>query len=417
MKTLRGKKVLVVGLARSGIAAVALLKSCGALVSVTEKNKTPALDEIASRMMREGVEVESGSHSRSFVEGRDLVVISPGVSSCAEPVVWAQALGIEVISEIELAASLCPANIIAITGTNGKTTTSTLVGEIVKASGKKAFVLGNIGTPFSSAISEIRKEDYVSLEVSSFQLETIRTFHPKIAVILNLTPDHLDRYKTLDEYLAAKKRIYMNQDASDFLVLNYGDTLLRAAGEAKSRIVFFNKEAEEQAFDQNQMAVLAVARCLGIKREVCEEVFKRFKGVEHRMEFVRDLNGVAFINDSKATNIDSTVWALKNIKKPAILIAGGRDKGSDFASIKGLVKDKVREVVLVGEASERIAEAWRGVLPVERVKTFPEAVESAYRRAKPGEMVLFSPMCKSFDLFTDYEHRGRTFKDLVNKLV
>lgn len=406
------------GLARSGITAAKLLKSRGASVSVTEKNKTHALDEIASAMMREGIEVETGQHSRSFVEGRDLVVISPGVRPDAEPVVWAQALGIEAISEIELAASLCPAPVIAITGTNGKTTTTTLVGEIIKAAGKRAFVLGNIGTPFSSAIPEIGAKDYVSLEVSSFQLETIQTFHPKVAVILNLTPDHLDRYKTMDEYLSAKKRIYRNQDAADFLVLNYGDTLLRAAaGEAKSQVVFFNKEREEQAFDQNQMAVLAVARCLGIERGVCEEVFKNFKGVEHRMEFVRDLSGIEFINDSKATNIDSTVWALKNIKKPAILIAGGRDKGSDFASIKGLLKEKIREAVLVGEASDRIAEAWRGILPIKRVQTFPEAVESAYRLAKPGEMVLFSPMCKSFDLFTDYEHRGRTFKELVNKLV
>ncbi len=209
----------------------------------------------------------------------------------------------------------------------------------------------------------------------------------------------------------------MNQDKNDFLVLNYGDEALRIlAAEAKSKVLFFNKESSEKEFDQNQMAVLAVAKALGIDRKVCLEVFKDFKGVEHRLEFVRNLKGIDFVNDSKATNIDSTIWALRNIKKPAVLIAGGRDKGSDFASIRGLVKEKIREVVLVGEANERIAAAWDKLLPISQVKTFQEAVAVAYSKAKSGEIVLFSPMCKSFDMFTDYEHRGRTFKELVNQL-
>ncbi|MFH0941329.1 MAG: UDP-N-acetylmuramoyl-L-alanine--D-glutamate ligase [Candidatus Omnitrophota bacterium] len=417
MKSYKNLKVTVVGLARSGMAAARLLKESGALVSLTEKNNTPVLEKLAVQLKAEGIGVELGSHSRSFVEGRDFIVISPGVRPDADPVKWARESGIEVISEIELAFSFCQAPVIAITGTNGKTTTATLIGEVVKAAGVKAHVLGNIGTPFSSAVLSIRKEDIVSLEVSSFQLEAIKDFRPKIAVILNLTPDHLDRYKTVAEYLDAKKRIYMNQDKDDFLILNYGDNALRkTAAEAKSKVVFFNKEEWEKDFDQNQMSVLAVAEALGIKRSVCLEVFKKFKGVEHRMEFVRELRGVEFINDSKATNIDSTVWALKNIRKPAVLIAGGRDKGSDFASIKDLVKNKVREVVLAGEASGRIAAAWDGVVPICRVKTFPEAVKAAYQKARPGEMVLFSPMCKSFDMFTDYEHRGRVFKEIVGKL-
>jgi UDP-N-acetylmuramoylalanine--D-glutamate ligase len=420
MKSYKNLKVTVVGLARSGMAGARLLKKSGASVSLTEKNNTPALEKLAAQLKAEGIDVELGPHSRSFVEGRDLIVISPGVRLDADPVKWAKELNIEVISEIELASSLCPAPIIAITGTNGKTTTTTLVGEVIKAAGKKAFCMGNIGTPFSSAVLSIRKEDVVSLEVSSFQLETIKDFKPKIAVILNITPDHLDRYKTVAEYLDAKKRIYMNQTKDDWLILNYGDDVLRKiASEAQSRVLFFNKDASEAgegSFNKNELAVLAVAKALGIERAVCLEVFKNFKGVEHRMEFVRDIGGIEFINDSKATNIDSTAWALTNIRKPAVLIAGGRDKGSDFASIKDLVKDKVREVVLAGEASGRIAAAWEGVVPICRVETFHEAVTAAYRKARPGDMVIFSPMCKSFDMFTDYEHRGRVFKEIVWKL-
>ncbi|OIO35667.1 MAG: UDP-N-acetylmuramoylalanine--D-glutamate ligase [Candidatus Omnitrophica bacterium CG1_02_44_16] len=418
MKSYKNLKITVVGLARSGMAAARLLKRSGASVSITEKKNTPALEKLSTQLKTEGIGVELGAHSRSFIEGRDLIVISPGVRLDADPVKWAKGSNIEVISEIELSFSLCPAPVIAITGTNGKTTTTTLVGEVIKACGKKVFVLGNIGTPFSSAVLSMRGDDLVSLEVSSFQLEAIKDFKPKIAVILNLTPDHLDRYRDVDEYLEAKKRIYMNQEKDDILILNYGDNALRKiAEEAKPKVEFFNKEEWEKDLDQNQMAVLAVAEALGIKRSVCAQVFKKFKGVEHRMEFVRDIGGIEFINDSKATNIDSTIWALTNIRKPAVLIAGGRDKGSDFASIRALVKDKVREAVLVGEASERIAAAWDGVVPIYRVETFHEAVTAAYKRARPGEMVLFSPMCKSFDMFTDYEHRGRVFKELVNKFT
>ncbi len=413
----KGKKVTVVGMARSGIAASRLLKRLGADVTLTDKNDSPQLKDLAAKLKEEGIGVELGTHCRSSFEGRDLVVISPGVPLSAEPVKWAKDSRIEVISEIELASSVCPAPIIAITGTNGKTTTTTLVGEVIRQAGHKAYILGNIGAPFSSEVLNIRREDFVSLEISSFQLETIKNFHPKIAVILNLTPDHLDRYKDVPEYLEAKKRIFMNQDKKDWLIFNYGDEALRGiAPKDGPRVLFFNQSANEGTFNQNQLAVLVVAKALGIDRTVCLEVFKNFKGVEHRMEFVRELRGVEFINDSKATNIDSTIWALKNIAKPAVLIAGGRDKGSDFSSINELVRDKVKFAVLVGESSARIASAWDGVLPLKQVQTFKEAVESAFAKADSGDCVLFSPMCKSFDMFTDYEHRGRTFKELVHQL-
>ena len=418
MTSYKNKKVTVVGLARSGLAVARLLKSLGAHVCVTEQNQSASLSNFAEELKKEGIKVELGQHSRSFIEGQDLVVISPGVPSGASPCLWAKEYGIEVIGEIEAAASVCCAPIIAITGTNGKTTTTTLVGEILKAAGYRAYILGNIGQPFSQYVLSIPPEDFVSLEVSSFQLETIKNFHPKVAVILNLTPDHLDRYKDAHEYFEAKKRIFINQDKTDWLILNYSDDALRKmATQTKSQVLFFNKDPLEKDFNPNQLAVLAVAKALGIPRNICVEVFKNFKGVEHRMEFVRMLNDIEFINDSKATNIDSTIWALQNIKKHAVLVAGGRDKGSDFGSILRLVKEKVKYAVLVGEASERIAQSWQGVLPTTIVKTFPEAVTLAYQKASPGEVVLFSPMCKSFDMFTDYEHRGRTFKELVKKLT
>ncbi len=413
----KNKKITVVGLARSGESVARLLSDNGASVSITEKNNSRELKDKAAELRSKGIESELGGHTSSFIEGRDMVVISPGVRLDSDPVLWAKTYGIDVVSEIEIAYELCPAPVIAITGTNGKTTTTTLVGEIIKASGKRAHVVGNIGVSFSSAVPAIKKDDVVVLEVSSFQLEAIKNFRPRVAVILNITPDHMDRYGSLQEYIDAKKRIFANQGRGDFLVLNYGDEFLRnIAPESGPSIIFFNRDNKDCGLNQNQMAAMAVAEVLGIKRDVCIGVFDNFKGVEHRMEFVRVINGIEFVNDSKATNIDSTVWALKNIKKPAVLIAGGRDKGSDFTSIRELVREKIREVVLVGEAADKIASAWQGLLPLQKSETFSEAVESAYHKAKSGEIVLLSPMCKSFDMFSDYEHRGRTFKDIVSRL-
>ncbi|MDD5019376.1 MAG: Mur ligase family protein [Candidatus Omnitrophica bacterium] len=417
MISYRDKKVTVVGLARSGAAAARLLNHLGARVTVTEEKHSPQLDRLAGELCREGIEVELGGHRRSVIADRDLVVLSPGVRMDAVPVAVARELGIEVVSELELAWTVCPATVIAITGTNGKTTTTTLVGEVLKKSGRRVFVLGNIGTPFCAHVLEMKAGDVVSLEVSSFQLEAIRSFRPHVAVLLNLTPDHLDRYRGVPEYLEAKKRIYMNQGREDWLILNETDDVLKSLErQAPSRVIFFGKTPQDAVFNQNQQAVLAVAGAIGVDRGTCLEVFRDFKGVEHRMELVRDFDGVEYINDSKATNIDSTMWALRNVTKPVVLIAGGRDKGSDFSSLGNLVKQKVRCVVLVGEASDRIASAWKDVVPLERVARFEDAVSRARQLAQKGECVLFSPMCKSFDMFTDYEHRGRTFKELVGRL-
>jgi len=417
MRSYRGKRVTVIGCARSGAAAALLLERLGARVFVTEAATSAAIEERFAALAADGIEGEMGGHTERALEAADLAVLSPGVPLDAAPVRWALRRGIDVISEIELAASVCPAPIIAVSGTNGKTTTTTLIGLVLRARGRRAHILGNIGVPFSLCADEIRPEDYVCLEVSSFQLEAIRTFRPRVAVILNITPDHLDRYPDMEAYVEAKKRITMNQGPEDWLVLNHADPRLRAlAGATRAAVAFFNEGPQEARFNENQMAVLAVARCLGIPPETCEQVFADFKGVEHRLEFVRTVNGVDFINDSKATNIESTVWALQNTARPAVLIAGGRDKGSDFSRLIPLVRGKVKAVVVVGEAAERIAAAWEGVMPIQRAASFEEAVSAAFRQARSGDCVLFSPMCKSFDMFTDYEHRGRTFKDLVAQL-
>lgn len=418
MNLFRGKKITVVGLGRSGLSAAKLLKIKEAQVSVTEGARSLDLEAAAQQLKVLGVDVELGVHSRRFIEGRDMIVVSPGVRYDALPCLRAREMGIEIISEIELAFLCCPATIIAITGTNGKTTTTTLVSKIINASGAKAYCVGNIGTPFAQEVLGMNQGDFVSLEVSSFQLEKIKKFHPKVAVILNVTPDHMDRYADMEEYRGAKERIFMNQSSEDWLIVNGGDPVLKKmAQKAGSRVVFFDRSEYSKEFNQNQLAVLAVAKVLGIKEDVVLNVFKDFKGVEHRMEHVGEVEGIEFINDSKATNIDSTIWALHNIKKPAVLIAGGRDKGSDFFSLRELVRQKVKSVVLIGEASERIYQAWEDVLHCQKARGLEEAVKWAYHNAKAGECVLFSPMCKSFDMFTNYEHRGCVFKDIVNRLL
>lgn len=418
MNQFTGKKVTVVGIARSGFAAAALLKKLGADVGVTDL-KNEELQQTAGKQLRSsGINVELGGHTRAFFDGSEFLVVSPGVDPDAEPLKWAKEQGVRIVSEIELASCVCEGTIIATTGTNGKTTTTTLIAEVLKESGFKCRALGNIGTPFSGAALDIKKDEFVSLEVSSFQLENIESFHPKIALILNLTPDHLDRHKSMSGYLNIKKRIFMNQDESDYLILNFRDEMLKgAAQEAKSKVIFFNRAQDPDNFNQNQMAVLAVADVLKLDRSTTVRVLENFKGVEHRMEYVRTKEGVDFINDSKATNIDSSVWALNNIKKPAVLIAGGRDKGSDFTRIRDLIKQKVKFIVLVGESCDRMESAWKGIAPIKKCADYKDAVRLAYAKASSGDCVLLSPMAKSFDLFDNYEHRGRVFKEIVNSLT
>ncbi|MCX5695550.1 MAG: UDP-N-acetylmuramoyl-L-alanine--D-glutamate ligase [Candidatus Omnitrophica bacterium] len=411
----RAKKILVIGFARSGLACANLLYGLGAEVLVTDNQDNASTRRNLNLLKSKDIKVELGRHSRGLVRSKDLVVISPGVPNESLPVLWAKEENIPVISEIELGWSLCPAEVIAITGTNGKTTVTTLIGKILKAAGKKAVTCGNIGKPFCSEIDRLKSGDFVSLEVSSFQLENIDTFKPKISVILNLSRNHLDRYKDMQDYLNAKKRIFKNQDAADFLVLNYDDSVIRAiACETKAKVIYFRKAA---GLNPNQSAVLEVASILGISKDLVRQVFNEFKGVEHRMEEVLEIKGVKFINDSKSTTTEAALWALNNLSVPVVLIAGGREKGNDYNSVLELARKKVKVAILIGEAKEKIKKAFSGEIRLEEAVTLEEAVKKAYNLAVPGDCVLFSPMCKSFDMFSDYEERGRIFKSLVLKIA
>ena len=413
----KGKKVIVAGLARSGLACANLLYDLGADVSVTDNQDNDSTRSRALQLKSKNIKVEMGRHSQDFMIGRDLLVVSPGIPDTALPISWAKQYKIPMISEIELAGALCPATVIAVTGSNGKTTVTTLIGKILEAKGERVFVCGNIGNSFCGEIEKMKMGDFVSLEASSFQLEKIQEFKPKIALILNFTCNHLDRYKDLHEYLAAKKRIFMNQDKSDYLVLNGEDPLVKElAKEAKAKVVYFSRERKPD-LNPNQAAVLAVASILGINKELCLEVFRNFKGIEHRMEYVTEINNITFINDSKATTVDATVWALKNVSSPLILIAGGREKGNDYGIILDLMRQKVKEAVIIGEARKKMKDAFRETVSTSQADTLEEAVRKAFLKARAGDYVLFSPMCKSFDMFSDYEERGRVFKKVVFDLA
>lgn len=409
------KKIIIVGLARSGVACANLLYDLGARVSITDNKDAGSLCVNIELLKSKYIRLELGNHSEEFVKDNELMVISPGVENNAQPVLWAEKYGIPVISEIEFAYMLCPAEIIAVTGSSGKTTVATLIGKIIEASGKKVFVCGNIGKPFSQEVAEMEEGDFVSLEVSSFQLERIKNFKPKIALILNFAKNHLDRHKDMQEYLDAKKRIFMNQDKNDFLVLNSKNKIIKGlANNAKSKIVFFSDKAE---FNPNESAVMVVGSILGIKKDLMIKVFNGFKGIEHRMEYVSEINGVKFINDSKATLAESTMWALQNIDNRIVLICGGRHKGADYGIIKNVASGKIRRVIVIGEAAKIIEEALTPAFTVEYAASLSYAVSRAYSIAEEGDSVLFSPMCSSFDMFKNYEERGRAFKSLVMELT
>jgi len=411
----KNRKVAIVGLARSGLACANLLYSLGAQVKVTDNQDSDSTRLNAAKLKSKDIKLELGKHSQGFLKDRDLLVVSPGVTDKALPLVWAREFRIPVISEIEVGWILCPATIIAVTGTNGKTTVITLIGKILEASGKRVFVCGNIGNPFCSEVGKMEEADFVSLEVSSFQLEKIHTFKPKVSVILNFSFNHLDRHKDMQEYLQAKKRIFMNQDKTDYLVLNQQDPAVKElAKETKARVVYFS---ETQKLNPNQAAVLAVGTIFGADLSVCLKVFRDFKGIEHRLELVAEINNIKFINDSKATTVDSAIWALKNILEPIILIAGGRDKGNDYSLILDLARKKIKKLVLIGEAKRKMQETFGGFLSVTEADSLEDSVRIAYANATSGDCVLLSPMCSSFDMFSNYEERGRMFKRTVLSLI
>ena len=447
MENYKNKNITVVGLGKSGLAAAEFLENLGARVKVTEAKGDVETKTGIQKLRKKNIEFEFGRHRRDFIKGSDLIVASPGVSSGAPPLLWAKKAGIPVIGELELASCFVPCPIIAVTGTNGKTTTATLLGEILKKK-HKVEVAGNIGRPLSALVPNLTGEHLLVLEVSSFQLERIKDFHPKISIILNVTPDHLDRYSDFDDYLLAKKRIFLNQGPGDYAIFPadtpYTESLvkevkcnhmffgaqpgLRPGVFCQDSAIYFNLNGRrEKILDErnirlkgahnreNIMAALAAACILKEDLKTVAEVIKNFSGLEHRMEVVSQIQGVRFVNDSKSTNADSLLKALQSFPR-IILIAGGRDKGADFTPLRNEIEERVSEIILLGEAKEKLKDAWRNTRPIHPVENLEEAVALARKLAKRGEVILLSPGCSSFDMFKNFEERGRAFKEIIHKL-
>ncbi|MDO8603471.1 MAG: UDP-N-acetylmuramoyl-L-alanine--D-glutamate ligase [Candidatus Omnitrophota bacterium] len=419
-------KVIVVGLAKSGVEAARLLASRKDTVFITEFKDDMATRKIAALLVKEGAvkprNIELGCHTGKFIKKADLMVVSPGVRRDAGPIKLAEAGKIPVISELELAYTMCPAPIIAVTGTSGKTTTVTLIGRMLRAGGFDAIVCGNIGNPFSGEIKRIKKDSVVILEVSSFQLELIDKFRPRVSVILNISDNHLDRHKDMNEYVTAKFRIFLNQKRGDTLLLNKNDELLRGvAGIVKGpRMEFFNEYKDfgprHKILNEDFLASLSAASIMGVDDAKMLEVLRDFKGIEHRLEHVANINGVDFVNDSKATTISSVEWALKSLEENIVLIMGGKYKGGDFGLLKPLVEKKVDYIISIGEARPQIKSGLSGVKPIFEASSFSDAVSEGFKKARKGGRVLLSPGCSSFDMFENYKERGKIFKELVNEI-
>jgi UDP-N-acetylmuramoylalanine--D-glutamate ligase len=428
---LKNKRVTVIGAARSGIAVANVVLRLGGFPKISENKEleefTAQLSELTDPAR---VKIEAGGHTQAFIQDSDYVVISPGVRPDAVPLKWARERGIEVMGEVEFAYRLCPCPIVAVTGSNGKTTTSTVIAEILKYAGRGVCLCGNIGSPFSKHVLDLKPTDTVVLEVSSFQLESTVHFKPHVAVWTNFSQNHLDRHKDLEEYFQAKSRIFANQDSRDFAVVNSADPhhrtksdqfllpYTRHKGEGiRSRVIFFDNQIKIAGVDNpNYLAAMQAAHVLDIGEDICLKVFAEFKGVEHRLEFVRELDGVDYINDSKSTTVEAGRWALERAQKPTVMICGGLDKHLNYLPLRSLVAQKVKHMFAIGQASGIMRTTFSEVVPVEICPTLEEAVEAARKAAVGGDSVLFSPMCASFDMFKDYEHRGRCFKEIVNGL-
>ena len=445
---LKGKKVLVVGMARTGIAAVKFLKGKGSLVTTTEVKPKEEMKEAVEALRGMNVSEEWGGHQTETFLKQDLIVASPGVDLNIEPVQKAIQHGVRVISEIELACRFIHVPIIAVTGTNGKTTTTLLIGEMLREDGKKVGVGGNVGEPLILFADGKDQWEVLVVEISSFQLEAIEDFRPRISVLLNITEDHLDRYPSYGDYIEAKVRIFANQNSEDLAILNRDDPIVMQFGEkVKAKKVLFSlkekpgegafsngqtislrlgKKGEEYSLAktplkgihnvENMMASLTAARIFGCSKKSIQTVLDRFKGLEHRLEFVREIEGVRFYNDSKGTNVGSVVKSLLSFPEPVILIAGGKDKNGDLSPLKELIQKRVKHLILIGEAKERMNRELGKLTDTVMAKTMEEAVLLAHQKAKAGEVFLLSPACSSFDMFKDYKERGMVFKEAVKQL-
>jgi UDP-N-acetylmuramoylalanine--D-glutamate ligase len=446
---LNKKKVSVIGAARSGVAVALLLQSQGADVFVSDSSSAEKLQSSISELRSQNIKFEIGKHSDQIYDC-SLMVISPGVPSNASVVLEAQKRGIKVSSELEVGSWLCRSPIVAITGSNGKTTTTTLIGRILGHAKKKHVVAGNIGTAFSSVIMGLVETDVVVLEVSSFQLDHIETFRPKISILLNITPDHMDRYDhSMQKYAASKARVFENQKSDDVLIYNVDDEWTnRVVSQAQCRKIAFSiqRKLTDGAFIENErfvtsldgtkteivdinqifikgkhnlynsMAAVLAGQLLGVTADLLQSTLKTFEGVEHRLEFIRELNNVRYFNDSKATNVDSVWYALQSFKEPIVLLLGGRDKGNDYSRLTELVKKQVKSIIAIGESADTVEKAFRSICAITKTGSIDEAVSTAHSLAQPGDIVLLSPACASFDWFKNYEHRGQVFKELVKNL-
>ena len=442
-----GKKVLVVGLGKSGIAVSKFLKARGASVVATDIKDISDIRGI-EELSGVGITIETGGHSQKSFLSNDLIVVSPGVPLGRLEFDKARENGVEVISEVELASRYITAPIVAITGTNGKSTTTALLGEMLKRSGLRTFVGGNIGTPAIECVMAKEAPEFCVLEVSSFHLEAVSTFRPHVAVLLNVTEDHLDRYSGFADYASTKFRVFANQHPDDVAIVNAADPVITedmgrlsarevpfsSENELEQGIFFngtdivFRSEAAEELYPtgglkisgihniENAMAAIGAARALGAGREAIIEALKSFHGLSHRMEFVRELEGVRYVNDSKATNVGATIKALKGIEGRVVLIAGGRDKGGDYGEMREVLKDKVKLLVVMGEAAERIKASLGSDVELQEAEDLSSALRLASRGATPGDTVLLSPACSSFDMFASYEERGKEFKRLVEAM-
>ncbi|OGX33841.1 MAG: hypothetical protein A3C36_01495 [Omnitrophica WOR_2 bacterium RIFCSPHIGHO2_02_FULL_52_10] len=432
-----GKKVTIIGGKRSGMALARLVTELKGSARISERDGEDGFSrDFKDWAARNNVAIEYNGHTRDFIEHSDLVVLSPGVRIDASPVQWAKSEDILVLGEIEFAAQFCARPIIAVTGSNGKTTVSTLITEILRRAGYNPRLCGNVGLPFSDFVLRLKEVDYVVLEVSSFQLESLLDpsskfrlaeasdplhvdgFQPYVAVILNLNDNHLDRHRDREEYFNAKKRIFQNQDSDDHIVLN-GDQpqIKELSRQTRSRAAYFSAQSRDPLIkNPNYAAAFEVGKILNISAQTCREAFVEFKGVEHRLEKVRRLHGVDYINDSKATTAQAALWALENIDQPILMICGGRDKNIDFSVLAEPVQQRVKKMFVIGEARAKIRQAFDDLISLEECEGLEEAVQKATRNASEGDCVLLSPMCASFDMFRDFEERGRVFKDIVNRL-
>ncbi|GBD92098.1 UDP-N-acetylmuramoylalanine--D-glutamate ligase [bacterium BMS3Abin04] len=444
------KKISVIGAVRSGIGAAKLIKKMGGIPFVSDIASKEKLGDEISLLINEKIGCEAGGHTERVFDC-DLIITSPGVPNDSYVLSEASRRGIKVVSELEFASWFCKGTVVAITGTNGKTTTTSFCSHVLNEAGMKCYSAGNIGNAFSEIALEVKEDEYVSLEVSSFQLDHIEEFKPKISVMLNITPDHLNRYdKSFEKYINSKMNVCKNQDSNDFYIYNADDkrvevnlphhsvekipfsiskTLSYGAFVKGDKIMFANSNNTRDIVCSktelslkgehnllNALAVVSIAKTLGVENSELRKGLESFEGVEHRLELVREIDGVKFINDSKATNIDAVWYALRSFDGPILLILGGKDKGNDYNKILELVKNRVKKIYAIGSSAQKIYDFFSDIISVEKVDSLESCVQIAHKDSVPGEVVLLSPACASFDMFDNYEQRGKVFKNEVKKL-